>query len=217
MLDQEISSPAERGARRRERTKAAVMDAAEQLMADSGEPFKVEDVANRAGVSPASIYTHFGTKDALRASVVERLLGMMESTLQDIYSTPGPPLDRLQKAGLRFMELLLSHPALSRHLSSVSADTRESATEVELQVAARLDGVRQGLEDAIRVAVETGNITGVDARLLSFTLLATWTGMAALQHRRDELHLSSSEIESALLQTIHTFTSGLQATTGATS
>ena len=71
-----------RGSRRRERTRAQLLDAAEYLLSQGPpEEIRIEDVAARAGISPASVYVHFGTKDGLLAAVTERELGVATEVL----------------------------------------------------------------------------------------------------------------------------------------
>lgn len=206
-----LTTPAERGARRRERSRQAVLAAAEGLLADREvESFRIEDVAVEAGVSAATIYTHFGTKDALIAAVVDHLLETTESRLAEAYAARATPSERFQLIGLTFMELLLSHPAISKYVA-LSA-VREPATEAESRVGARMSRLREGFEHAIQAVIDAGDMKRVDSRLLSHSLLATWTATASLQLRRDELRLEPDEIEAALRQTIRTLIAGLQPT-----
>ncbi|WP_169593929.1 TetR family transcriptional regulator [Antrihabitans stalactiti] len=206
-----LSTPAERGARRRERTRQVVLAAAESLLADrEAESFRIEDVAVHAGVSAASIYAHFGTKDALIAAVVDHLVEMTESRLEAAYAAPATPSERFQLIGVTFMKLLLAHPAIGKYVA-LSA-VREPATEAEGRVGARMNRLREGFEHAIQAVIDVGEMKPIDARLLSHSLLATWTATASLQLRRDDLRLSPDEIEAALRQTIRLLVAGLQPT-----
>ncbi|GGD15003.1 helix-turn-helix domain-containing protein [Nocardioides daphniae] len=79
------TDPAARGSRRRERTRTQVLDACEQLLSErAAEEIRVEDVAARAGISAASVYVHFGTKDGLLAAVTERVLDTASLMIPDL-------------------------------------------------------------------------------------------------------------------------------------
>ena len=91
-----------RGTRRRERTRARVLDAAEQLLSrHAPEEIRIEDVAALAGISPASVYVHFGTKDGLMAAVTERVLTVATETLRSAYAARTTPLERFAGVGDR--------------------------------------------------------------------------------------------------------------------
>ncbi|MEV0462976.1 TetR/AcrR family transcriptional regulator [Nocardia tengchongensis] len=203
-----------RGERRRQKTRAALLDAAEQLLSDrSADAVRMEDVAVLAGISPASVYVHFGTKDALVAAVVDRLLDTSMASLFDAYTGAGTAMEQVRQAGIAFMRLLLDHPALARHLSVAAAS--ESAALVDDSVVERIDVLRAAFEERIRAAVEAGEIGPVDSRLLSFFLFASWQGVAALALRQDSLGLSPEEVERCLMQAIQIVTAGVAAfTTG---
>ena len=61
-------------AEQRERTRARILAAAVELLADEGlEELKIPALARRAGVSVRTVYVHFATKDALLEAIAERL------------------------------------------------------------------------------------------------------------------------------------------------
>jgi AcrR family transcriptional regulator len=73
-------------ARRRERSKADIRQAAWALFSQFGvEKVSVADIADKAGVVPATIYNNFGTKGALVRefvkSVVDQLVAQAEAAL----------------------------------------------------------------------------------------------------------------------------------------
>ncbi|WP_172978277.1 TetR/AcrR family transcriptional regulator [Microbacterium sp. SYP-A9085] len=80
------------------RTRATVLRSVWQLMSDTGTAkISVDDIAGRAGVSPASVYRHFGSKQALidevsvdrwrRAASWAAGSGKPERALADIVTT----------------------------------------------------------------------------------------------------------------------------------
>ena len=94
------------------------MDAAEQLMSQRApEEIRIEDVATQAGISPASVYVHFGTKDALMAAVTERVLAVATESLRSAYAAETSPLERFAGVGSAYLRLLLDHPAVVKYLT----------------------------------------------------------------------------------------------------
>lgn len=193
------SDAARRGAVRRERTRTAALDATEALMTSrSPDAVRVEDVAEAAGISPASVYSHFGTKDALIAAAIERLLDTAESTMRSAYQSAGSALDRFQRAGVAYLRLLLDHPALTRYIAVNGLRPPESV--IEKRVGRQVDVLRHEFEVLIRAAVDAGEIVSLDVRALSYFLFGAWNGVTALALRHDSARLTPAEIEHAVLQ-----------------
>lgn len=190
---------AARGSRRRERTRAALLDAAEALLSERApEEIRIEDVATRAGVSNASVYVHFGTKDALLAAVTERVLAVATDTLRAAYAAQVPPLERFAGVGAAYLRLLLDHPVVVRYL--MVTGERGPRTAVEGEVVDRFSRLRGEFEQSIRDAVETGAIRKVDPELMSYFLFGAWNGVAALALRRDALAMSPERVELAVIE-----------------
>ncbi|MBC9226516.1 TetR family transcriptional regulator [Aeromicrobium sp. 636] len=192
-------SAAARGLRRRERTRALLLDAAEFLVSQRApEEIRIEDVAAQAGVSPASVYVHFGTKDGLLAAVTERVLGVATDALRAAYAADTSPLERFAGVGVAYLRLLLDHPVVVKYLTATGE--RGPTTAVETQVVERFGELRREFEQSIREAVESGAIRRVDPELMSFFLFGSWNGVAALALRRDALVLAPERVETAVIE-----------------
>lgn len=200
MSEQQVASDAAaRGSRRRERTRTLVLDAAERLMSQAPpEEVRVEDVAAEAGISPASVYVHFGTKDALLAAVAERLLAVATDALRSAYSADTSPLERFAGVGAAYLRLLLDHPAVARYLTTTGE--RGPRTRVEEEVVTRFSDLRREFEQSIREAVEAEAIRPVDPERLSYFLFGAWNGVAALALRRDALAVPAEQVEQAVIE-----------------
>ncbi len=59
-----------RGHKKRSRTRQTLLDAALEVLAESGEGFSVGEVAARAGVSHGTFYNYFGDRDELMDALV---------------------------------------------------------------------------------------------------------------------------------------------------
>ncbi|HEY0949246.1 TetR/AcrR family transcriptional regulator [Nocardioides sp.] len=193
------SDAAARGSRRRERTRGLLLDAAEQLVSQQApEEIRIEDVAAQAGISPASVYVHFGTKDALLAAVTERVLAVATETLRSAYAAETTPLERFAGVGAAYLRLLLDHPTVVKYLTATGE--RGPRTPVEEEVVARFSQLRREFEQSIRDAVDAGAIRQVDPELMSSFLFGAWNGVAALALRRDALALTPERVEAAVVE-----------------
>lgn len=203
-----LSDAAARGAKRRERTRATVIAAAEQLMSQHApDAIRIEDVATLAGISPASVYVHFGTKDGLMAAVTERVLAVATDALRSAYAADAPPLERFAGVGAAYLRLLLDHPAVVKYLAVTGE--RGPQTAVEAEVVARFGELRAEFEQSIRDAVEAGAIRPVDPEAMSYFLFGAWNGVAALALRRDALAVSPHRVEQAVIEAGLTLLDGL--------
>jgi len=193
------SGAAARGSRRRERTRAQLLDAAERLVSrQAPEEIRIEDVAAAADVSPATVYVHFGTKDALLAAVTERVLAVATETLRSAYAAETTPLERFAGVGAAYLRLLLDHPTVVKYLTVTGE--RGPRTPVEEEVVARFAELRREFEQSIRDAVEAGAIRQIDPELMSSFLFGAWNGVAALALRRDGLALTPAQVEAAVVE-----------------
>ncbi|WP_158056866.1 TetR/AcrR family transcriptional regulator [Saccharomonospora sp. CUA-673] len=193
------SEPRARGARRRARTRTAILDAAEQALADAPDlNVRIEEVAERAGVSAATIYLHFGTKDALIAATMQRLLEVAMEDLTAAYAAEGTPAEQVVAAGATYLQLLVDHPALVRYLCT--AGTRETATAFDVEVDERIEELRAAFEARIQAAVDAGQAAPLDARLMSFFLFGAWNGVAALALGGARARLSPEDVVAVVQQ-----------------
>jgi AcrR family transcriptional regulator len=192
-------APVLRGERRRSKTRTAVLDAAEVLLARrSAEAIRIEDVATEAGISPASVYLHFGTKEALVTATMQRLLDVSMDSIMAAYTGPGTALEQAQEAGLAYMRLLLDHPALVRYLSVNTLSGPDTA--IDDVVAEQVDLLRSALEERVQAAVDGGQVRPLNSRLFSYFLFGAWNGVAALMLRHGNTRLTEAEVEQCLLQ-----------------
>jgi AcrR family transcriptional regulator len=99
-----------------ERTRAALLAAAERLVAEGGPAaLSVRAVADRAGTTTRAIYSVFGSKDGL---LVQALAGRAFEFLYDeiakLEETDDPAADLVDVGVLVVRRLVLEHPALYR-------------------------------------------------------------------------------------------------------
>jgi TetR/AcrR family transcriptional regulator len=106
-----------------ERTRAAILDAAERLFAERGfAATRLEDVAEAVGIRRASIVYYFRDKRVLYEAVLAAVFGGFREELERALAPPGKLLDRIERAVLAFVDYVAGRPALARILLREVAD-----------------------------------------------------------------------------------------------
>ncbi|WP_354702236.1 hypothetical protein DSM112329_02591 [Paraconexibacter sp. AEG42_29] len=195
-------SNATRGARRRARTGAAILDAAERTFTDAGyRGAKMEDVADAADVAVGSIYSHFGNKDGLYLAVVERAVELFSRYMDQAYQDEWTPLEQVMACGDAYLRFHFEHPGAFRFLAFDDIDpAADIDAERRARVAAGIDALIEEFSGKIQEAVDAGEARPLDARLTGRFLWGAWNGMVALTQRSDGLALTEVELDAAILQ-----------------
>ncbi|MGH7857296.1 MAG: TetR/AcrR family transcriptional regulator, partial [Candidatus Binatia bacterium] len=93
-----------------EATRRAILDAAEELIARHGEEgLSIREVCARAGVTPPTIYHHFGDKASLVERVVDECFAEFDRSFAR-RAAPTDPVERLRWGLDRYVEYGLAHP-----------------------------------------------------------------------------------------------------------
>jgi len=182
--------------RRQQRTNAAILDAAEQILLEtSARTLRLEDVADRADVAVRTLYNHFGSREGLLLSLAERALDAVEPRLLSAFSAPGEPRLRARRLLLAYAGFFASHPEKANVLVAALGDPTDCpAPAVAERVASRhlryVDLLQRalGAEDA-----------GSDPRHLALFLLAALHGVLALTRQPAPLRLSPAEAPAVLV------------------
>jgi TetR/AcrR family transcriptional regulator len=201
-----------RGARRRARTRDAILDAAEALFAESGyRRTRMEDVAERADVAIGSIYGHFGNKDGLYLALVERAAQLFGRYLRQAYQPQWSPLEQVVACGDAYLRFHVEHPGAFRFLAFDGVETDLPVVEPEprARVAAGVDALISEFEAKIQEAIDAGEARQLDSRLVGRFLWGAWNGVVALGLRGDGLALSDADVQAALQQARDIVLSGL--------
>lgn len=124
---------AARPAVKAERTRAAILAAAERLFARRGyAATRLEDVAEAVGVKRAAIFYYFRDKRALYDAVIEDAFSELVARLDAVYSSPSPIALRVEWAVEVWVDAILARPALARLILRHAADAEEQPTREPL-------------------------------------------------------------------------------------
>src|SRR5919204_230369 len=89
-------APASRSERRKARTEAAILDAAERHFLERGfQAAKVDEIAEEADVAVGSVYNHFASKEGLYRAALDRALDLFETYMEGEPERGTPALEQL--------------------------------------------------------------------------------------------------------------------------
>jgi TetR/AcrR family transcriptional regulator, mexJK operon transcriptional repressor len=110
------------------------LDAAQhrRIMAAATEAFlkrgfnatSMDLVARRAGVSKVTIYTHFTSKEALFAAIIDVLAGSLVARIEELELGDHPPGPALRQFGRKYLELALAASSVALHRVIVAEAAR---------------------------------------------------------------------------------------------
>ena len=145
---------------RREQNREAVLDALVELFTEGFYQPSANDIAERAGISPRSLFRYFDDIDDLNRATIERHLAAARPQL-DIGIGPDAPtrtkVERVVEARMRLFEMIapaaraargyaLRHPVVAAHLRENRSYLRD---QVHRLFATELEGDRAALLPAL--------------------------------------------------------------------
>lgn len=105
----------ERQDRRRQRTRAALLDAGRALFAvRSVDGVSIDDIVARAEVAKGSFYNHFPDKDALAQALAAEARAQIEALAASTAAGVADPAERVARALCRFARQALEDPVAVR-------------------------------------------------------------------------------------------------------
>ncbi len=171
-----------------EATRVALVEAGVVTFAEVGyHAARLDDVAERAGVTRGAVYHHFGDKQGLLTAVVDRFIGAFDQSVDGAVTSAGgrEPIDRVlerliveplalvesDRHAAAFFELVMLRAAGVSELDAVRMHRREIMTgRIDALSAALSIGAREG---RIREDIEPDAIARHIASV-QYGVLATW-------------------------------------------
>ncbi|MDQ0736104.1 TetR/AcrR family transcriptional regulator [Arthrobacter agilis] len=177
-----------------------LLDAAEDLAATQGVNItSVDAILDRARVSPATLYAHFGNKEGLITEALRRRLARWDTTWQEC----------IDDADSREEKLLAVFTALSRHRRALTP----SRWCVFLGVAAETPHPGRDLQDTLaadtrlllgRLEDLAGPVVGAEqAPLLARRIVLVYTGVLGMILRGADVDAATAEGRSIAALALH--------------
>jgi TetR/AcrR family transcriptional repressor of mexJK operon len=168
----------ERGRPRDARKGAAIVAAARELFMEHGfNSTSMDAIAKGAGVSKATLYSHFADKESLFRAVVTAISEQVPILPLPAISTESDFRAALESHGVRLLRILTSTEVQNFH-RMLMASPAEAATLMPLIFE---HGPRRTLEDLaalLEQGRQHGHHSAPDCLLLADQLLSMWKGMA---------------------------------------
>jgi AcrR family transcriptional regulator len=166
-------NPGEKSDRRINRTRLALLEAAQRLFAlRSVEGVSIDDIAKEAEVAKGSLYNHFDSKEAL----ADELFRMMRSHVADLLDAAvdsvTPPPERLVRGSFVILRFALDHPESAAALLKLSPELLDDAAPLNVQA-----------REVVIDGLESGHFKGIPAD--SATLLVVGASLVMLQDSID--------------------------------
>ncbi len=211
---QALASPpsGSRSERRKARTAAAILDAAEQLFLGRGyNATTMEDLSETADVAVGSIYAHFGGKEGVYSALVDRALELDWRYSEEGFATGDGPLEQLVGMGEGYLRFAREHPAYFRLFRFPPPD-RPSAAEAPgpaARIGERISTEVARMAGLLRKAAKEGVIRPVDPEPMARFMWAAWDGVIAAHLGPANMDISDAEFERMLNQARESLVRGL--------
>lgn len=190
-----------RSERRKAKTAAAILDAAEFLFRQRGfQATTIDEIAEKADVSVGSVYVHFDSKTGLYLALVERALDINEAAMGKVADLGlTSPLERVYAAGDAYLEFHLKHPGAFQMIALRVLEPSSGVHDVEARIADRVRKLVGAVEDDLRAAIEAGEVRAEldPVRAMRF-LWGSWNGVIAMALREDQLRIDAEELRKTL-------------------
>lgn len=198
---------ATRGQRKAEANRRAVVDAAREIVANSGaDALTLEAVAERADVAVQTIYNRVGGRSALLTAVAEQALEESRVYMDAAYDIPGTPEERIRLAAEAYARFARERPHEFRILVEPPDEPSAIDRIVELT---RTQNAK--LAAAIRDGITAGDLRkDLNPDDLAAVFLATINGLLSLSWRPGELGVTDKELDQLLATYVATVTDGLR-------
>lgn len=177
---------------RGEATVEQVLDAALRVYAASGDQgLTVSAVTKASGVSPGSLYHHFGSLDGLVASLVLRWLSRLLSEVAGALERTRTARTGIRAVVRAYLGFVRDHPDAARLVHSVAADRygMAHAKEIRDSQEARLSPIA----DWIRERLDSGELTPLPVPVIESLVLGPVVAVA-----RRRLTLGDVDLDGAV-------------------
>lgn len=177
--------------RRRVRTQAAVLDAAEKLFIERGyRDTAIEAIAAEADVAISSIYFNFeGGKSGLYLALAKRAAELNVEYLAGAYDESLGTFEQLAAVGDAYAKFHRENPLALRLLALNDVDSKADpmVRKAAIDIQARLQSMLDRQEELVQLALDEGGNEGVSAEAVTVFLFAAWNGAISM-HARGQLN-----------------------------
>jgi TetR/AcrR family transcriptional regulator len=118
---------------RAERTRRAILQAAERLFAERGfASTRLEDVAERVGIKRASLVYYFRNKSELYQQVLTDVFAELLRRHEQVLGAPGPLAERVERSVSVWVDYVVERPAVMALMLREVADGKRSSAPMAI-------------------------------------------------------------------------------------
>lgn len=165
-----------------EHKRALILDAARKVFEDEGlDGASLRAIAKQAGYTPAALYFHFDSKEAIYAEVLRASIARLQEDVERAVAGTRSPVEKLRAAAMAFFSFYASNPRdldLGFYLFRGGMKPHGLGKERDQQLNAALASALQSISDA---AEELG-AKKEEARMLTVDAFAHAAGLLLLAH-----------------------------------
>jgi TetR/AcrR family transcriptional regulator len=195
------SPPTTRTERRKARTAAAILDAAERLFLSRGFGVTtMEYISEEADVAVGSIYAHFDSKDGVYAGLIDRALELDKRYCDEGFDSGTTPVEQLVGLSEGYLRFAREHPGYFRFFRFPPPDrpSGEAAPQPAERVGRRIREETERMASCVRAAIDEGIARPVDPQSTATFLWAAWDGVIACHLGPANMNLTDAEFDAVL-------------------
>jgi AcrR family transcriptional regulator len=203
--------------RRKEARPGEIVEAALEVFAEKGfAAAKLDDIARRAGISKATLYLYFETKEEIFRAVARTAVASLLEVLESPAEGPDAPFNELAPTLLSRAASMMSSdrvPAIARMVIGESRNFPDLVRIWHDDVVARVIGVVTGI---IARAQASGEVAPGDPRLHAFSLMGPMVMAMLFREVFGGVNANSPDLQGLADQHARSALRGLLARTGET-
>lgn len=172
-----------RRTKRIERRRTEILDAAKGIfLAGEFASVTIDDIAAVAGVSRATIYLYFKSKQEVYSGLLYRDLDLMITGLTEAFNREDSVRNNLFRMATAYMNFFRVHPEYFTTISFFFMPGRKEALPADAaeRISTRLNDGILTIEEAIKLGIQRREARPIDARAATLSLWGQWMGNAYL-------------------------------------
>lgn len=162
--------------------RALILDAARKVFEQEGlDGASLRAIASEAGYTPAALYFHFESKEAIYAEVLQASIARLQEDVERAVVKTRAPTEKLRAAAMAFFSFYESNPRdldLGFYLFRGGMKPHGLGKERDKQLNAALGAALQSISDA----AEAMGAKAEEARMLTVDTFAHAAGLLLLAH-----------------------------------
>jgi len=195
------AEPSTRQQRRKARTAAAILDAAERLFLRQGyQATTIEQLAEEADVAVGSLYIHFGSKPGIYAALIDRALELDKQYSDEGWEQGEDPVGRFVGIADGYLKFARHHPGLFRifRFPPPDAPADGPVASASERVSARIRSETSRIAAALQQAIDEGTLRDLEPSRAAIFLWAAWDGLIAAHVLPGNMGLSDKQFNQVM-------------------